>query len=209
MDNLDPARTALLLVDFQCGVVSGMGMALAPHSADQAVANARDVATALTERGGLVVLVRGSMGMTSVPFPSPRTDFQVPAGTMPPEAAEIVPELSELGAHVITKHQWGSFYGTELDPLLRRRGITTLLLGGIATNLGVESTAREAYDRGYDQVLVEDAATAFDAQAHLDSVARVFRLLALVRTADQVRAALGYRGVPKPDLSANGAATRA
>src|SRR3546814_5683902 len=56
----------------------------------------------------------------------------------------------------ITKHQWGAFYGTDLDLQLRRRRIETVVIGGIATNFGVESTARAAHDHGYAPVLVED-----------------------------------------------------
>jgi nicotinamidase-related amidase len=106
--------------------------------------------------------------------------------------------------------KWGSFYGTELDPLLRRRGITTLLLGGIATNLGVESAAREAHDRGYEQILIEDAATAFDSQAHHDSVSRVFSLIGRVRTAAEGDRRIGrtrIRGV-SPMAAYDSARTR-
>ena len=72
----------------------------------------------------------------------------------PPDFAEIVPELGpEEGDIVVTKRQWGAFYGTDLDLQLRRRGIATIVLGGIATNYGVESTARDAYERGYALVL--------------------------------------------------------
>src|SRR3546814_10758135 len=49
----------------------------------------------------------------------------------------------------ITKHQWGAFYGTDLDLQLRRRRIETVVIGGIATNFGVESTARAAHEHGY------------------------------------------------------------
>ncbi|MFD4506941.1 isochorismatase family protein [Streptomyces sp. NPDC058457] len=193
---IDPKTTALVLVDFQRGVVEGMGGAaeLGPHTAEDAVGRARRTATTLRELGGLVVVVRGSMGLTGVPFPAPRTDAGVPAGVpVPPHWAEIHPELTDCADHVVTKHQWGSFYGTELEVLLRRNGVTTLLLAGIATNLGVESAAREAYDRGFEQVLIEDATTAFDAAAHHDSVSRVMPLLGRVRNTEQVLAAFARR----------------
>ena len=93
----------------------------------------------------------------------------------PADWAEIVPELGpEPGDLVITKRQWGAFYGTELDLQLRRRGIDTILLTGIATNIGVESTARDAYERGYRQVFVEDAMAAMgpDEQASAPQLAR-------------------------------------
>ena len=148
---LRPESTALLLVDLQRGVVEGLGagLDLSPHKAGDVVANARRVALALRARGGLVVLARGSMGGSAVPYPMPPADVEMPVpGELPPGWPDIVPELDDVGGHVLDKHQWGCFYATELEPLLRRRGITTLLLAGVSTELAVESTAREAHDRG-------------------------------------------------------------
>lgn len=188
----DPATTAVVLVDLQHGVVKGMSNGeFGPHSAATAIAHARLVASALRARGGLVVVVRGSMGLSGVPFPTPRTDAGMQAsGAVPTDWADVVPELAEFADHVVTKHQWGSFYGTDLEPRLRRNGITTVLLGGIATDLGVESAAREAYDRGFEPVVIEDAATSFDAVAHRHSLTRVVPLIGRVRTTDQVLKAL-------------------
>ena len=83
-------------------------------------------------------------------------------GPRAPMWAGSGPELvARPGVSVITKRQqWGAFYGTELDLQLRRRGIDTILLAGISTNVGVESTARDSYERGYQQVFVEDAMAA-------------------------------------------------
>ncbi len=67
---------------------------------------------------------------------------------------------------LITKRQWGAFHGTPLDQLLRRRGIKTIVMGGIATNFGVESTARAAIEQGYAVVFAEDAMTTMSAEMH-------------------------------------------
>ncbi len=91
---------------------------------------------------------------------------------------------------VIGKRQWGAFYGTELDLQLRRRGIDTILLAGISTNIGVESTARDAYERGYEQVFVEDAMTARDAGEHAHTVRLIFPRIGRVRSTADVLAAL-------------------
>ena len=105
--------------------------------------------------------------------------------------AEIVPELGpESGDLVITKRQWGAFHGTELDLQLRRRGIDTILLAGISTNVGVESTARDAYERGYDQVFVEDAMAARTADEHAHTIRTVFTRIGRVRSMAEVLAAL-------------------
>ncbi len=67
----------------------------------------------------------------------------VPAGGLPEDWALLTPAIAGLNAPVqITKHSWSAFYGTELDLQLRRRGITTVIVCGIASNSGVESTAR-------------------------------------------------------------------
>jgi nicotinamidase-related amidase len=102
----------------------------------------------------------------------------------------LAPELGhdERDIH-ITKHQWGAFYGTELDLQLRRRGIHTIVLGGIATNFGVESTARDAYERGYALVFVEDAMTGLTAEAHAFACTTIFPRLGRLRaTADVLNA---------------------
>src|SRR5450830_1057967 len=98
----------------------------------------------------------------------PVADAAMPAQTPPPDWAEIVPEMGpKPDDFLITKRQWGAFYGTELDLEFRRRGITTMVLCGIATNIGVESTARFAYEYGYHQIFAEDAMSAMSAEEHI------------------------------------------
>jgi nicotinamidase-related amidase len=114
-----------------------------------------------------------------------------PPGGIPADWADFAPEIAALRAGVIiTKRQWGAFHGTELDLQLRRRGITTIVLGGIATNFGVESTAREAWQHAYAVVVAEDACTSMDADMHQFSVGKILPRLARVRTTDEVLAAL-------------------
>jgi nicotinamidase-related amidase len=91
---------------------------------------------------------------------------------------------------VILKRQWGAFYGTDLDLQLRRRGLTNLVLCGIATEYGVESTARDAYERGFDQVFVSDAMSALSPQAHEHCLTRIFPRMGHVRDTSAVLAAL-------------------
>ncbi|HEX6968364.1 MAG TPA: isochorismatase family protein [Micromonosporaceae bacterium] len=190
---LDPRTTALVLIDLQRGVVEeglGAGIPFAPHKPADVVANARRLALTLSGLGGTVIMVRGSMGIGGPPPFTPTADVTFPAGPVDPRLAELVPDLADLEAKHVVKHQWGSFYGTDLEPQLRGRGIDTLLFGGVATNLGVEAAAREAHDRGFEQILVEDATTAFDGRAHQDSIDRIFRLIGRVRSTQQVVAAL-------------------
>lgn len=85
----------------------------------------------------------------------------------------------------------GAFYGTDLDLQLRRRGLKTIVLCGIATEFGVESTARDAYERGYEQVFAEDAMTGRSAESHANSVTHVFPRMGRVRSTAEIVAALG------------------
>ena len=90
----------------------------------------------------------------------------------------------------MTKRQWGAFYGTDLDLQLRRRGVRTIVLGGISTNYGVETTARDAWERNYNVVFAEDAMAARSAEDHAFAVTRIFPRIGRVSSADEVLAAL-------------------
>lgn len=187
---LEPSRTALVAIDLQRGIVS---LPSAPYPASQVVERAAEVARALRAAGGTVVLVHVTPSPDGRDALKPITDAPNPAAgrALPPDWAEILPEMGpQPGDIVITKRQWGAFYGTELDLQLRRRGIDTILLCGISTNIGVESTARDAYERGYQQVFVEDAMAAREADEHTHTVRTVFSRIGRVRTAQDVLAAL-------------------
>ncbi|RYE76108.1 MAG: isochorismatase family protein, partial [Oxalobacteraceae bacterium] len=91
---------------------------------------------------------------------------------------------------LVTKRQWGAFHATELDQILRRRGVKDIVLTGIATNIGVESTARVAHDLGYDLVFAEDAMSSIGAGAHQWAVQNMFPLMGRVRSTAQILADL-------------------
>lgn len=93
--------------------------------------------------------------------------------------------------YLVTKRQWEAFYDTELDLQLRRRGVHTIILCGIATNIGVETTARDAYDRGYSQIFVEDATSARSAEEHAFVMRTAFPRMGRVRSTAEVLDALG------------------
>ena len=150
---LDPKKTALVLIDLQNGIVS---MPLAPRSGAEVVENAKALAARFREAGAPVFLVHVGWAADGADRPSRNADrpSSVPPGGLPPEWMEFVPGLAAEGDIRIHKRQWGAFTGTPLDLHLRRRGISTLALAGIATNFGVESTARHAWELGYDLILV-------------------------------------------------------
>jgi nicotinamidase-related amidase len=187
--SIDPATTALVLIDLQKGIVA---RSTAPHSSAEVVATAARLADAFRQRGGLVVLIH-------VQFRDPKervsvtVDQPMPAAAPPaPDWSDVVPEIGPRpGDIVVVKRQWGAFYGTELELQLRRRGIKTIVLGGIATNMGVESTARNANERGFDQIFVEDAMASFSAEMHRFAIENIFPRIGRVRTAEEVVGALG------------------
>ncbi|HUY61315.1 MAG TPA: hydrolase [Candidatus Dormibacteraeota bacterium] len=185
---LDPARTALVVIDLQRGIV---GMPAAPHDSASVVARAAALAEACRTRGVFVVLVHVGLSPGGRDALRPVADEPGPSLPLQPGWDEILPELGPKdGDHVVRKRQWGAFYGTDLDLQLRRRGIGTIILCGISSNVGVESTARDAYERGYQQVFVEDACAARDAQAHAFVFRTVFPRIGRVRRSDEVMRAL-------------------
>jgi nicotinamidase-related amidase len=123
-----------------------------------------------------------------------RTDAGIPSVPRPADWAELAPELEQQPHdHIIAKQRWGAFLGTDLDEYLRRRGVTQVFLAGISTSVGVESTARSAYDLGYNVVLVTDAITDRDADAHRHSVEKIFPRLGETDTTAKVLQLLSSR----------------
>ena len=187
---IDRKSTALVVIDLQKGIVYS-GRSLEPHSPEVVVRNAAKLAEAFRTNGMPVFLVHvvaspadrldviadDSVGRSSAPWPADASDF-VP---------EIGPRAGDL---TIAKKQWGAFYGTELELQLRRRGMRTIVLCGISTNYGVESTARFAYEFGFQQVFAEDAMASGSAEMHNATVNFVFRRVGRVRKTDEILEAL-------------------
>jgi nicotinamidase-related amidase len=188
--HLDPARTALVLIDLQQGIVA---MPLAPRAGDEVVAVSKTLAGRFRAAGAPVILVRVGWSADGADRPPRNVDkpVPIPPGGLPEGWSALVDGLAEPGDLVILKKQWGAFTGTDLDLQLRRRGITTIVLAGIATNFGVESTARHAWERGYDLIIVEDATTSRAAELHDFALANIFPQIARIRLADDLDFARG------------------
>jgi nicotinamidase-related amidase len=108
---------------------------------------------------------------------------------LPSDWTELMPELEPgQNDHRISKQSWGAFIGTGLEAALRSRGVTQIFLAGVATSIGVESTARSAYDSGYNVVLIADAMTDRDGEAHRHSIEKIFpRLGETANTAEVLK----------------------
>ncbi len=186
--NLDAATTALVLIDLQQGILP---YAKAPYDAATVLANAAPLAQAFRAAGAPVVLVKVGFSADGGDALKAQVDAPNPPGAPPANWLDDTPELpAQPGDIRILKRQWGAFHGTELDLQLRRRGIKTIVLAGIATSIGVESTARNAWELGYDIVFAEDATSGPDAGTHANSFEKIFPRLGRVRKTADVLAAL-------------------
>ena len=173
---IDP-NPALIVIDLQKGVV---GFPTA-HPIGDIINQTRRLADAFRERGLPVVLVNVT-GLKQR-----RTDSGSPSFSPPPDWTEFVPELGQQSSDfVVSKQTWGAFIGTSLDEYLRERGVTQIVLTGVATSIGVESTARSAFDHGYTVTLVVDAMTDLELAAHLNSVEKIFPRLGETGDTDDV-----------------------
>jgi nicotinamidase-related amidase len=185
----NPQQTALVLIDLQKGILNMKG---APYDSSTVLSNAVRLIERFHEQQALVVLVHvgySEDGHDAINVP---TDASRTARDLPDDWMEFPPELTPQKQDlVITKRQWGAFYGTALDMQLRRRGIDTLVMGGIATNIGVESTARDAYERNYAQVFAEDAMTSMSTEAHGFSVEHILKRIGRVRSTEEVIEGMG------------------
>ena len=161
---LDP-KAALVVIDLQKGIIA----LPAAHPIDAVVRHAADLAAAFRRHGLPVVLVNVTGGAPGRTEQAPRVrDF-------PADFAELIPELDRQPSdHLVTKRTWGAFTGTDLEAHLKGLGVTQVVLAGVSTSAGVESTARHAHELGFNVALAIDAMTDMNAGAHANSVERIF-----------------------------------
>lgn len=183
---LTQEKTALVLIDLQRGIT---GRQVAPHSASEVVQNAARLVEAFRTAGLPIVFVRVSATPQTTLRPLVDNPPNMPS---PPRGwDELDPALGARADDVVvTKQNWGAFYGTDLDLQLRRRGVARIAIGGISTNIGVESTARDAYERNYKLLFIEDTMAAMSAQEHEHSCAVIFPRMGIIRSTAQTVQAL-------------------
>ncbi len=189
MLTLDPKTTALVIVDLQHGILA---LPLMPHDADHVVARSVALGRALAAAGGVIVLVNVdySDGYADRPTGLVDAPLSLPAEGLPAGWAELAPEVAALPAEVrITKRQHSAFFGTELDLQLRRRGVDTVVICGLATNFGVEATARDAHALNYAVVIASDACSSTAPPLHDFAVTHILPRIARVRTSSEIVAA--------------------
>ena len=182
---LDP-KTALVVIDLQKGIVSTPKV----HPVEDVIKNVRRALDAFRSHGLPVVLVNVAGGAPG------RNDQGSRMGDLPEGWTDLVPELNQHPSdHLVTKRQWGAFTNTDLADYLRKVGVTQVVVVGISTSIGVESTARHAYELGFNVTLVIDAMTDTNMDAHTNSITRIFPRLGETGNTDELIAMLdgGHR----------------
>ena len=185
--SLQANSTALVIIDLQYGLIP---LPVQPRTFDEVVERTAQLAKAFRAKGAPVIWVRVDLyNFRRLIVDEPMMDLDGPPP--PPESVEIVAEAGKQPDELlITKRFWGAFDTTPLEAELRKRGIDTIVLCGISTDIGVETTARSAATLGFNVVVAEDATSARSVEAHQNAIERVFPFLGRVRSAAEVEAAL-------------------
>jgi nicotinamidase-related amidase len=177
---LDP-NTALVVIDLQKGIVALPIV----HPIEGILASATLLIDAFRRRGLPIVLVNVTGGAPG------RIEQSRSMGDLPADWADLVPDLNvQPGDLLVSKKTWGAFTNTDLETRLKSLGVTQLVIVGVATSIGVESTARHAYELGFNVTLALDAMTDMSLEAHNNSVARIFPRLGETGSAQEIAALL-------------------
>jgi nicotinamidase-related amidase len=176
---LNPRTTAFVLIDLQNGI---LGRKLAPISAEDLVTRGKALADRFRAENAPVVLVNvkppldGPERQVDEPSPLPKV---LPAGFI-----DLAPGLAAPSDLLITKSTWGAFFQTDLDAELRKRGVRTIVLGGVATHVGVDTTARQAWELGYELVIARDVTTSLAVEPHEATMRYIFPRIARIADSD-------------------------
>lgn len=184
---LDP-NTALVVIDMQKGI---LGMSTVRPTAD-VLAKVVWLVNAFRAKQRPVVLVHVGWSPGGADAVKSRNQSGQSARDLPANFSEYADELDADPSRdiLILKRQWGAFYGTDLDLQLRRGGITNIVLCGISTSIGVESTARDAWERSYNLTFAEDAMTDMNADAHERAVRIIFPRIGEIGSVEEIVAKL-------------------
>lgn len=181
----DLSKTAFVAIDMQKEIVNNG--TLSPHTAASILTNNDLLVRTLKRTAALKVLV--NVDISTFPYLSQQTDMGGMTASVPPEFTDLLLKDSLKDTDnmlTITKYNPSAFFGTSLDLQLRRRGIETIILSGVATTNGVYATALDAFQHGYHIVLAEDACSDRDKESHQLFIKKIFSKTARVRSTKQI-----------------------
>ena len=190
MTEFDGTAAALIIIDLQEGILSPEPL---PHGRELIVTRAAEMGRTFAAANRPIVVTTTDFAAGYADAPAGRADapWALPSEGLPPDFAALAPEIAMLPAAArITKRQMSAFFGTELDLQLRRRGCDTVVICGVATNLGVEATARAAFDLNYSVVIAADACDSVAPGLHEFAVEQILPRIARVRQSGEIIAAL-------------------
>jgi nicotinamidase-related amidase len=182
------ATSALVVIDIQKGILARPAV----HPVQAVVDNVVKLVDAFRARNLPVVLVRVGWSADMGDAIKTRVQAGPPITSVPAGFSDYAEELHADPARdiLVLKHQWGAFYGTDLELQLRRRGVTNIVLCGIATSIGVESTARNAFESAYNLTFAADAMTDVNLEAHERALSIIFPRIGEVGSTDEILAKL-------------------
>ena len=165
LTTLDP-NTALIVIDLQKGLVNGSFI----HSIGEVIDRTRDLIDVFHAKNLPLVLVNVAGRAPGRTEQGPRSSISFSEGW-----TDLLPHLDQQPSDiVVTKRSWGAFATTDLERQLKERGVTQVVVTGVATSGGVEATARQAYEQGFNVTLALDAMTDIRQEAHEYSIRNVF-----------------------------------
>jgi nicotinamidase-related amidase len=165
LTNLDP-NTALIVIDLQKGIANGNFI----HPIADILDRTRSLIDAFRAKNLPVVLVNVAGRAPGRTEQAPRTSQTFTEGW-----TDLLPQLDQQPSDIlVTKRSWGAFATTDLEAQLKARGITQVVVTGVATSVGVEATARQAYEQGFNVTLALDAMTDIREESHEYSIKNVF-----------------------------------
>jgi nicotinamidase-related amidase len=177
-------KTSLIVIDLQKVITA---IPTEPYPASAVIENSVRILNIARKRGLPVFLIHVTHLPDLKDALKPISDTSSSFSKFDPSWSEYIPELNiQPGDFLITKHQWGAFYRTKLDLQLRRRKIDTIILCGIATNLGVESTARFTYEFGFNQIFASDTMSARSKEEHEYPLKYIFPRLGIIRNTEEI-----------------------
>lgn len=183
---LDPV-TALIVIDLQNAIAAYPLI----HPLSGIVERSQLLIHAFRENHLPVVLVNVAGR------PPGRTEQGSPSQTLPEGWTELLPDIERQASDIIvTKRSWGAFATTDLEAQLKAKGVTHVVITGVATSIGVEATARQAYEQGFHVTLAVDAMTDLRQEAHAHSIANIFPRLGETGSTQEILALLTKRSTP-------------